>query len=206
MKVYIVGGGQSNFLPFFPMGATLTENIGAADVVLFTGGPDVSPELYNETYHPSTVCSTGRDLYDMNKWNVVADHPVLKVGICRGAQFLCVMNGGTLWQHVDNHQRWHNITTEEDCFRVSSTHHQMMREVGDGKILAYSRETTIKQDDSSNFVQGDANHDLGDIFLDPEVVHWEDTNSLSVQYHPEYMDANSAGVEYFQQLVRKYLN
>jgi hypothetical protein len=43
------------------------------------------------------------------------------------------------------------------------------------------------------------------IYGEPDIVYWARTNSLGVQYHPEYMDVESDGWKYFQDLLTKYI-
>ena len=40
---------------------------------------------------------------------------------------------------------------------------------------------------------------------EPEVIFWPDTKSLAVQYHPEWMEEESEGWKYFQELLNKYI-
>ncbi len=46
IKVYVVGGSDYYASPI--KGAVLTDNIKKAQIVLFTGGEDVTPSIYNE--------------------------------------------------------------------------------------------------------------------------------------------------------------
>ena len=68
---------------------------------LFTGGHDVSPEIYGET--PLTgLVDTCRKRDEMEtlilRKAMAADKPIL--GICRGIQFINAALGGTLWQDL----------------------------------------------------------------------------------------------------------
>src|SRR3546814_18138869 len=50
-------------------------------------------------------------------------------GICRGAQFLHVMNKGALWQHVEGHAGPDHYIYDlnDDCLVIAtSLHHQML--------------------------------------------------------------------------------
>src|SRR5438309_1359385 len=60
-------------------------------------------------------------------------------GICRGSQFLNVMAGGRLCQHLDGHGSWHDMETSDGrSFEVSSTHHQMMLPPEGAKVIGWS--------------------------------------------------------------------
>jgi len=71
------------------------------DGFLFTGGHDVTPEVYGEKAIPETVSCKRRD--DMEA--VVLDYAIERdkavLGICRGIQFINAHLGGTLYQDLE---------------------------------------------------------------------------------------------------------
>src|SRR5687768_16963203 len=71
------------------------------DLICFTGGEDVTPSLYGEVKHPLTYNNPERDKHEVEYFNQFIGIP--KVGICRGGQFLNVMSGGKLHQHILGH-------------------------------------------------------------------------------------------------------
>ena len=104
-------------------------------------------------------------------------------GICRGAQFLNVMNGGKMWQHVTGHavSKGHiatDLVSGEEVL-VTSTHHQMMIPSAHGKVLAVANVAGHKY----SYDKGEE----GGVTPDIEVVFYEDTKSLCFQPHPEYV-------------------
>lgn len=108
-----------------------------ADIIVFSGGEDVNPALYGEinvgSYH-----GPNRDKYETEVYNdaLAANKPM--IGICRGAQFLHVMNGGKLWQDVTGHGSSHLVLDHEDNvhFMSTSIHHQMLRPNKDMAVVA----------------------------------------------------------------------
>lgn len=69
------------------------------DGFLFTGGQDVSPDLYGMNDATGTIVSSlERDHLEslLLSRALLADKPIL--GICRGLQFINAFMGGTLWQ------------------------------------------------------------------------------------------------------------
>ena len=60
-------------------------------LVLFTGGEDVHPSLYNDT-SPKRYCATNlsRDKIEQDIFKVALDNSIPMTGICRGSQFLNV--------------------------------------------------------------------------------------------------------------------
>lgn len=103
-----------------------------SDLVVFTGGPDVCPSLYGleeKNHHSKTYFNKARDNQDMQLYSDCIMNRIPMLGVCRGAQFLHVMNGGKLYQHVDNHTGDHPMfctRTKNLVQKVSSTHHQMV--------------------------------------------------------------------------------
>lgn len=73
-----------------------------ADIVVFPGGADVDPKLYDNKRLSGTYTSVYADERDLDAWNKMKPNQ-LAIGICRGAQLLTVLNGGMLIQDVDNH-------------------------------------------------------------------------------------------------------
>lgn len=121
-KIYVVGG-QKNYACW--MEGNVVDKMEDANLVVFTGGEDVSPELYAHDPHPTTHCNPARDAFEVGEWRKAMDLKKPMVGICRGAQFLCVMAGGKLIQHQPSDQFLHRINTfDERSIQVTSCHHQ----------------------------------------------------------------------------------
>lgn len=204
--VYIVGPYQKPFRDLFlsRTGYRGTLNIAEADIVLFTGGPDIDPSLYGEQRHKLTNTSDKRDEEDLKAW-AESGH-ALRVGICRGAQFLNVMCGGKLWQDVDGHRTSHHIfdlQTGQKIF-ATSTHHQMMIPSPDAYKVAICHVANKKENDAFTWRRPE------DTKVDPhredhEVLWYEEQNCLCFQPHPENL---SASVElrtyFFQKLWTAY--
>ena len=162
------------------------------DLVCFTGGTDVNPFLYGQkrnlhTSHPDIL----RDNNEPLIFHEAIDRDIPMTGICRGSQFLCVMNGGSLFQHVTNHGQPHFMSTiDGEEIVVSSSHHQMMRPKH-GKILGWC-------DPISNVYQTEKDEgEVRRLSIEPEAVLWKKSRCFVVQYHPEWMDDNSEAVEFY---------
>ena len=165
---YMEGIKQAGGLPFiFPFSddedeiSILMEMCGG---ILFTGGHDISPEIYHEKPLEGLVsCCEKRDIMEsiILKLALEADKPLL--GICRGIQFINASLGGTLYQdlelqhpsRVEHHQKApydvpaHEVTLIEDTplqkwlhrdrLAVNSYHHQAVKELAPGlKPMAVS--------------------------------------------------------------------
>ncbi len=140
-KIYVVGSsiGYANW-----MQGELVNKLENTDLVCFTGGEDVSPHLYKEPRHSTTMNSLNRDEYEVGIFHKALKLKKHMIGICRGSQFLCVMNGGKLVQHQQNKYSMHDIYTHDGKkLEITSTHHQAqypwnLKEGKDFVVLAYT--------------------------------------------------------------------
>lgn len=194
-KVYVVGGDHLVSKMFNNHKDYVTvHNINTADLLCFTGGADVSPHLYGEQNRYSHV-SPVRDEDETHLFKTFREVP--KVGICRGGQFLNVMSGGKMYQDVDQHTMSHDVVDFTGRkFRVTSTHHQMMRPSEDAGILA----TACHKND---YVQTDQKTLPG--LYGYEVLYYGDTQSLCFQPHPEYSNCPRETTDWFFELVDTFL-
>lgn len=201
-KVLIIEGNGSYKRMFLERGYEVVMNIEEADLIQFTGGQDVSPFLYGQPVHKTTYSDPRRDLVESGyyAWALRLGKPM--AGICRGGQFLNVMNGGAMYQDVDSH----GIRGTHKCFDgvtkewhdVTSTHHQMMKPGIAGNIIAHGDEATDVIDfNGAEFIN------IGSV-NSVEVVHYKNTKSLCFQPHPEFDGAQSTSDYYFE-LLGRYL-
>lgn len=182
------------------------------DLILFTGGEDVSPSYYGESKGKYTSISNKRDEtesdYMFNRGEF-CDTP--KLGICRGAQFLTVMSNGKLIQHVNGHglsgshpldMKHLGINGE---FQITSTHHQMMfpynMDKNDYEIIA-----TATNFLSNTYLDGlNSEKELPKDFEECEIVYYPKTKSLCIQGHPEYSNCPENTVKECLNLIESYL-
>lgn len=192
MDVFIAGDpAVSNDVARFAKMFVRAECHGAAsvddaDLVVFGGGSDVNPALYGEEPHPSVHWNDERDTADMKLYLECLEKGVPMLGVCRGAQFLHVMNGGKLIQHLDNHHGDHKIYDVHGrawIDKVSSVHHQAVRPDSSLGItlLATSNKSDVRW-------YNDKDKDPRDgPSMDVEAFLYRDTCCIGVQGHPEYV-------------------
>lgn len=152
-----------------------------ADLVVFTGGPDVDPAYYGEEQHHQYYGDVQRDYADVAAYMTCLEEGIPMVGVCRGAQFGAVMNGARLWQHVDGHHGDHKMYDVKQNImldRVSSVHHQMVRPCKGMEVLGVSRESTKRWSNNTECHEGQT--------TDIEAFFFRDTCFFGVQGHPEY--------------------
>lgn len=161
------------------------DSVDDADVVVFGGGADVNPDFYGEEKIPGTYFI--KDLDD--KWREHYNEALLKdkvmFGICRGAQFLHVMNGGKLYQDVDNHGGTQHVIVDLDddyLLRCNSMHHQMLIPNDTIDILAVTNDQIATRFQTAKEV---VYAGAGEPIMEIEAGYYHDTRCFFVQGHPE---------------------
>lgn len=155
------------------------------DGVVISGGDDIDPRLYLPDAPETAPMDAARDQLEIDVIKQVLDRRVPILGICRGAQLLNVVLGGTLHPDLRKiRRRTSNRRTplprktllvepgtqlasliERPSARINSLHHQAISHLGEGLIVSGR--------DLDGIVQ--AVEGTGDRFI------------LGVQWHPEYL-------------------
>lgn len=184
-------------------------------LVVFTGGSDVSSTLYDTTPHYTTFSNLARDMEEIQLYHLAKDAEIPLAGICRGAQFLCVMAGGVLVQDITGHTRAHKIKAcspsnkNINIIDVTSSHHQMQYPAGkadvDFEVLAWGVETISKHYALDDKIVVAADKACIQLTTEPDVIWYPKIKALAAQYHPEWMHETSPGFIYFRELVDYYL-
>ncbi len=143
---------------------------GVYDGVLFTGGEDVDPTLYQESVKYDNVrVNRERDDFEMALLDQAMNRRLPILGICRGVQMINVKFGGTLYQDLagdrgpefvhrqqgSRSETTHEVTlTDPDSrlgeavsgsCRVNSLHHQAIKRLGRGlKVTAHSEDGLVE--------------------------------------------------------------
>jgi gamma-glutamyl-gamma-aminobutyrate hydrolase PuuD len=207
-KVYVVGGGMEYIRLMYRLGCDGAKGLEDADVVLFTGGEDVNPELYGEIPMARTNFNRIRDMKEQLIYQAALDREIPMVGICRGGQFLNVMNGGKMWQHVTGHTAPHVARIEvapllkgnkRRTIEVTSTHHQMMIPAKHGMTLLTAMEAYEKLAPAYSKIGKDNKEP------DTEAVYYDDTHCLCFQPHPEFRSASPDCVDFFEECMDNFI-
>lgn len=200
-KFYIVGSNPQVHRLFCQSGLSPVYEQEEADVIVFIGGHDISPTMYGQSANKNAriSISISDDVRDKEVYRA-SKKDQIKVGICRGAQFLHAMNGGVLYQDVYGHNRGHavkNTLTDKEFF-ISSSHHQMMVPNVNGEIILYSTKVATK-------IVGEYFELLERDYpeFEPEAIWYEKTNSFCYQGHPECALNNSDEHRFFCDFIEK---
>jgi putative glutamine amidotransferase len=170
-------GGRPVLIP--PSEDGVAETLAAVDALVFSGGSDLDPDLYDDEPHEATagvVPERDRAELALLEAALARDMPVLAV--CRGSQLLNVARGGDLVQHLpdvvgdDKHKHTpgtfadHDVTLEPGTrlaellggrAAVKSHHHQGFGRVGRGlRVAAHADDGTVEavEDPSHRFALG----------------------------------------------------
>lgn len=175
------------------------------DLVLFTGGEDVNPGIYNQNIGKHTHINMSRDKKEMDTFYKFQNHSFM-LGICRGSQMMTVLSGGKLIQHVGGHCRDHSMIVRSSVrYNITSSHHQMLYPFDlnekDYELIAYS-----EYFQSNTYLNGDNEEiELSKNFLEPEIVYYKNTNALCIQGHPEWSHCERRTSTMCLNLIDKYL-
>ena len=145
-------GGVAVVLPTVGSAAEAEQLLGILDGIVFSGGEDVNPAWYGESVWNETVhVDTLRDCSDslLARAAIASGKPVL--AICRGAQLMNVMLGGSLYQdlptqlgssvkHGGGATNWIGLAEGgvlrdifgADSIQVNSYHHQAVKDLAPG--------------------------------------------------------------------------
>lgn len=202
-KVFIVDGfGTGSFETMFKeYGWEIAKSVADADLIQFTGGADINPKLYGCAPHESTYFWDNRDQKEIMFFNIAKQAKIPMAGVCRGAQLINALCGGSMFQDVDGHMGNHLVTNVEtgDQWRVNSIHHQMMIPTQDCLLIDYAQGVSTYRDkvlaNGKTVTVTDSKH------REPETIFYEEIKGLGIQGHPE-MGSNEMRKRYFQYIDR----
>ncbi|MEM6354464.1 MAG: gamma-glutamyl-gamma-aminobutyrate hydrolase family protein [Pseudomonadota bacterium] len=206
LSVWLAGGWPKRLPP-----QQDRQEIPNIDGLIIGGGDDISADLYGGKAMVDTKIDPARDAAEKALIERARPRGMPILGICRGAQMLAVVSGGTL--HADIYAQFDGATrlwtplpakdvtvhphtalagiTGATCLRVNSLHHQSVDRMGQGMRAAAHDEVGIVQaielcDEASNGVPVGA--------VDQPFM-------IGVQWHPEFLFYRRAHRRLFRALV-----
>lgn len=169
------------------------DDIKICDGIVFSGGVDSHPSLYNNhriDYPRADVFNLTRDEFELKLFDYAKSHQIPVLGICRGMQLINIALGGDMIQDLEekgknNHRSEKGVDGEHDIVlkkssllhsiskmdkgKVNSAHHQ-----GLGRIAEELMVSAVSPDDVAEAIEYKEKLNHG--FL------------LGVQWHPERMN------------------
>lgn len=166
------------------------------DLLVFSGGEDVDPFFYNHDKHKTTYSNYAKDQREIDQYLLAQEFGIPCVGICRGGQLLHIMNGGKMWQDVNNHGADHVAHTHGTNIEVllSSMHHQMLmpNDSTENIVLLTANISTRKarmseMDNQARHVPTETVRHVSKDHPDDDIeaLFYPETNCLCFQPHPE---------------------
>jgi len=99
-------GGLPLLLPYQTDLSLIPQFVDALRGVLFSGGNDLDPALYGETYHPKAApIDPARQRFELALMAEVERRRMPALGICLGSQLMNVYRGGSLNQFLPDQPR-----------------------------------------------------------------------------------------------------
>ncbi len=209
---YVAAINKAGGIPFLiPPGKDKYDMIklaGNINALLIPGGDDIDPKYFKEDPHPSIVLMDPEiNRFQMEFCQVAVNQNIPVLGICAGMQLINIVFGGDIYQDIPSqlpgsvkHKKdkneeenvFHSINIEKntghfnilqrEAIKVNSTHHQAIRNIAKGFIVAARSEDGIIEAIESRkhrFV-------------------------LGVQYHPEDMfQQNKVFLNLFNKLAQE---
>lgn len=211
MKIAIAGrrpdaGNYVNYVRFQghdPLVTLDLEDVTRCEALLLPGGGDITPAFFGEQNRGSRNIDTELDILQLQVFDFCLKYKIPVLGICKGLQIINVGLGGTLHQDMpdaerhcyDGGDKYHDSITSENSwiyrlygrrFTVNSAHHQAIKGLGEGLIAVQ--------------------HCPEDGCI--EAVSHRELPILGVQWHPERIDPERAGIcgekilDYFVSLAK----
>ena len=155
------------------------------DALIIGGGNDISPEHYNGDIESKVKVDPERDRLEIEWIHKALKKNIPLLGICRGAQLINIVLGGTLYQDIRSLRKYTynrpgllptkqvqleaNSQLAKICgkthLRVNSLHHQAIKNPGSGlRTVGWDLDRIIQA-----------------------VECFTDTRIIGIQWHPEYL-------------------
>lgn len=165
--------------------------------LILWGGVDINPKLYGESPLSYTQKSNdNRDTLEISNIHRAIEDKTPIIGVCRGAQLLCILNGGSLYQHSEPSSQNHKIQTKDGKLfnTVSADHHQIMKPKGNYILYGYN------PDPVKVWITENLSAWRG---YTTEIAYWPDTKCLAIQPHPEWEEKNSDFLNWLNNLIKE---
>jgi putative glutamine amidotransferase len=201
-------GGVPIVLP--PQRGSIDELLAVIDGLLLSGGPDVDPARYGDSYvHPTTYgIDPDRDQFEIDLFDSALRRSIPTFGICRGIQVMNVALGGTLIQDVSTEHPGASIVghrQHERGLEVSAVGHALS--AVEPTPLPIFGDNDLGVNSFHHQAIRDIAADLMPVAYSPDglieaVAVRDNPEVFGVQWHPELMfERDSAHLRPFAHLV-----
>ena len=167
------------------------EDLTNYDLIIFSGGEDISPAFYDGSRDLSFGINPERDTFERDTFAYCRQLGKKTLGVCRGHQLINAVMGARFVQDLRfveniNHSLWHSLQSIDSDFighftSVNSMHHQGIS-TGGGRLRFTSFHGKGK---SGNYI----------------VESSENEHIVTTQFHPEFME-NDESKEFFRKIKK----
>src|SRR5215212_2510479 len=99
-------GGLPLLIPYRTDFSLIPQIVDTLNGIIFSGGDDLDPAAYGETYHPQTCpIDPLRERFERALLAEVERRRLPALGVCLGSQLMNVHRGGSLIQYLPDHSR-----------------------------------------------------------------------------------------------------
>jgi len=209
-----MAGGLPILLPYRTNLSLITDYVDLIDGVIFSGGNDLDPKSWGETYHPKAMpVDPLRQMFELTLLAEVEKRRTPLLGICLGQQLMNVFRGGSLHQflpEVDRDSPIEHRKINGDPGRDgagSFNRHAVMIEkdsltyqaVGKSEISSNtSHKQAINRLGKGLRVTANASDGVIEGIEDPTFPLW-----IGVQWHPERLHREKDHLALFELLIGK---
>ena len=170
------------------------QDILSCDAFILSGGIDISPDFYSGAEQYSGMpeeFQKERDRFEEKIFRFSQSEQIPLLGICRGLQFVNVMQGGGLIQDLGQENAIHKKITEDKQHGIRVEEGSLLHEItgSGGGIVNSAHHQAIDPDSLGDNLKVNAVSTHGDPVI--EGIEFNDKTAkafmLCVQWHPERM-------------------
>lgn len=173
----------------------IVTDIEFSDVVLFPDGDQLSPFLYKDIRKPHSIINPTKDLSDIKWFKKAVKKEIPIIGIGRGAELICVMNGGKVIQDhpfgdtvqiVENYDGTKNLA---ECYN-SMTQFPFNIKKENYFILSWRKPLKYHYNGKGKEMNPE---------VLPDIVYYPKTKSLAIESYPQSLSKTSTSLKWLNQ-------
>jgi len=203
-----LAGGLPILLPYKSDVSLVTDYADRVDGVLFSGGSDLDPKTYGESFHPrAEPIDPDRQKFEMALLAEIERRRTPALGVCLGSQLMNVYRGGSLTQFLPDlnlgleHRRLPGAELTRHTVQVD-VQSQLGKAIGSKEISVNTyHKQAVKKIGRGLRVIATAPDGIIEGFEDPTFPLF-----AAVQWHPERLVAEAEHLAPFRLLVERSIH
>ena len=209
INAVLSNGGVPVVIPLMSNENEIIELLNSLDGVIFTGGEDYDPAYYNERPIPQMgTINAPRDRFDIKLLQLAAERGIPVLGICRGAQLINIVFGGSLYQDLPAQYPDNSIRHRQRQSSTEATHAVIVEDntvfadiVKDRRLMVNSAHHQAVKNVARGFrVAGKSPDKVVEVIEKIDDDNW----ILGVQFHPEMRVTNDLAMRrIFQRFIEE---